>query len=654
MRSAGLAPLSYRLRTELAAEAWHFNPVGRFSDAVHRQGYWTSSALPGPDPGITNGYRLPRRGNTIDQANDSGYSRLDDGSAATFWKSSPYLDPHFTGEPETAHPQWAMVDLGAARPVDAIRLDWALPYATRLRVQRWAGPGPPYRLGAEGEHRRFAATADSGDWRDFARGTASGRGSAQLLRLADRPEPVRWVRVLMTASSHTAPPGSADLRDRLGFALRELAVGVLGPGRRLRDWVRHAPSRARQSVVWVSSTDPWHRAADRDPDVEQPSLQRVLASGLAQGRPLLVPAADQYGTPADAAAEARFLRALHAPVRALELGEEPDGQLIGPEDEAALYGQAARAVRRAAPALPLGGPSLSTARPDWTVPPDAAGSRSWTGRFVAALRRRGELGLLGFFSFEWYPFDDVCQGPAGVAAQLRSAPALLSEIVARQRRDGLPVAVPLMITEYGYSPFAAEPEVDLPGALLDAEVAARFLAVGGAASFVYGPEPDAPMRESTRCATYGNLTLLVSDDRHRIRSRAASYWTMRMLTRLWTQPSGGRHVLYGATLNGPAATRRTVDAYPLRRPDGRLSILLFNRDPARGHAVTLRARGGRPNSLRGPLDVYRFWSARYRWRPRGPAGSAGPDLPALHRVRGGPTVVLPPYSLTVVLARAGA
>src|SRR5258706_6682724 len=44
MLSAGFKSLGYRLRTELANDAWHWNSYGKWSDANYSQGYWTSDS----------------------------------------------------------------------------------------------------------------------------------------------------------------------------------------------------------------------------------------------------------------------------------------------------------------------------------------------------------------------------------------------------------------------------------------------------------------------------------------------------------------------------------------------------------------------------------------------------------------------------------
>src|SRR6267378_4377041 len=186
MRSAGFGPLTYRLRTELAGEVWHWNPRGTWSNPAHQCGYWISDDSLAEPIDLSYGYRLPRRGNTIDQANDDGYSRITDGNENSFWKSNPYLDSHFTGESDDAHPQWVVIDLGAPKSVNAIRIHWGTPYATRYRVDYWPGDDPMH-----------LHPDDDDDWQPFANGTiADAHGGSELVRLAERPRAVQFVRIL--------------------------------------------------------------------------------------------------------------------------------------------------------------------------------------------------------------------------------------------------------------------------------------------------------------------------------------------------------------------------------------------------------------------------------------------------------------------------
>jgi hypothetical protein len=136
MLSTGLGMLTYRLYTELSIEDWHWNPAGDYSDGARHRGYWTSSPTAGAST-ITNsfGYRLPHRGSSRDQGDDDGYSRIDDGRPATYWKSNPYLTHAYTGQPDSANPQWAVVQFLQPEAIDAIRVSWSNPYATRYLVQ---------------------------------------------------------------------------------------------------------------------------------------------------------------------------------------------------------------------------------------------------------------------------------------------------------------------------------------------------------------------------------------------------------------------------------------------------------------------------------------------------------------------------------------
>jgi hypothetical protein len=636
MQTAGLKSITYRLRTELADEAWHWNPEGTWSDAAHQQGYWTSAPTSSAPIMISYGYRLPRRGNTHDQADDTGYSRIDDGDPTTFWKSNPYLDARFTGEDAALHPQWVLVDLGHAVPVDAALLSWGAPYAVGYSVQYWTGTDDPFSI----------ADASSGSWRDFAQGVVTGgTGGDEVRRVAATPHSTQFVRIRMTKGSGQAPAGSTDGRDGIGFALRELSVGTQDAAGAFHDAMRHGARAGAQSQIYVSSTDPWHRGADLDPNTEQPGFDRVLASGLLNNVPAMVPVPVLFSTPEDGQNELRFLAARRFPVGRVELGEEPDGQNVLPEDYAALYLEWATALHAVDPALQLGGPSLQTGFAEVRVWADGSGETSWLRRLVRYLTQRGAMGELGFFSVEWYPFDDPCSPPA---PNLAREPALLASAFRRWAGDGL-ASVPKVITEYGYSAQAAQAEVDLPGALLNTDFAAQFLSLGGDAAFLYGYEPNVLLKEPG-CAGWGNNLLVQSDDQYRILDRVATYHAVRLVTQDWLQPVNEPQQLYRTTVVLHGGPHTSLTAYAVRRPDGRWGMLLLDKDPRRPLTVDVRFTGRGAPTFRSGAHLFHFGPDQYQWRPNGENGRPARSLPPVQtRARAGQAVAMKPYSIAVLV-----
>jgi hypothetical protein len=650
MLSAGLGPLTYRLRTELGSEAWHWNPRGTWSDPIHNCGYWTSDDSLGEPINVSYGYRLPRRGNTVDQANDDGYSRIADGDSNSFWKSNPYLDSHFTGESDDAHPQWVVIDFGAPKSVNAIRIHWGTPYATQYRVEYWPGDDPMH-----------LHPDDDDDWQPFANGKIDDtHGGSELVRLTERPRAVQFVRILMSGSSHTAAESSGDIRDSLGFAIREIDLGKLGKDGRFHDHVRHAPERHRQTIIYTSSTDPWHRAEDLDPSTEQPGLDFVLRSKLTNNLPVLVAAGVLYDTPENAAAEMQYLLRRNYNLEGVELGEEPDGQWVSPEDYAALYAEVARRLVELKSPLRVGGPSLQNFEDQLLTWSDASGNRSWMNRFLKYIR--GAKVPFDFLSFEFYPFDNIC---ADAAPLLLEIPERLGAMMASLRKDGAPANIPWLMTEYGYSVFAGRPEVDIEGALFNADTVGAFLSLGGAKPYLYGYEPNY-LQDELKCS-WGNLMMLQLSPKSNQLNRLSAYYATQLLTKEWMQPVSEQHEIFPVTLsetkNGshglPAVAsakagvmRPTITAYAVRRPEKQWALLAINKNPKRAAQLKVQFNlpgAKQPLSFVGQVEVIQFSRQQYAWHDDGPNGQPIRSLPPAQFTReASSSYELPPYSLTVL------
>jgi hypothetical protein len=549
------------------------------------------------------------------------------------------LDSHFTGESEDAHPQWAVIDFGTPKLLNAIRIHWGTPYATRYRIEYWPGDDPMH------------LNLDDDDWQLFGNGEIdNAHGGSELVRLTERPRAVQFVRILMSRSSHIGADSSGDIRDSLGFAIREIDLGRIGKDGRFHDHIRHAPDRHRQTIIYTSSTDPWHRAEDIDYDTEQPGLDFILRSKLTNNLPVLVPVGVLYDTPENSMAEIQYLLRRNYSLEGIELGEEPDGQWVSPEDYAALYAGVARRIADLKSPLKIGGPSLQNFEDQLLTWADASGNRSWVNRFLKYVR--GISVPFDFLSFEFYPFDNVCADPA---SQLLKIPKRLGAIMDSLRKDGVPADIPWLMTEYGYSVFAGRPEVDIEGAFFNADTVGAFLSLGGAKPYLYGYEPNY-LQDELKCS-WGNLMVLQLTPKSDRLNRLSTYYAAQLLTKEWMQPVTAYHEIFPVTINemkngAHGVTRPTVTAYAVRRPDKQWALLAINKDPKRAAQLNVQfkiSRTRQPLNFVGKVETIQFSRAQYAWRDDGPNGHPIRSLPPVQFTReASPAYELPPYSLTIL------
>lgn len=629
MLDAGYGWLSYRLFTELSVQDWHWNPAGRFSQG--NEGYWTSSAVPGPHPiSDSYGYRLPDRGFTTDQGNNEDYSRIDDGDPNTYWKSNPYLTRHFTGDPDSEHPQWIIVDLGNPHNVNAVRIDWSSPYATQFQIEYWTGDDAINDPG-------------TGEWQLFPLGTVTrATGGQNLVRLSPVPIPVRFVRVLMTQSSNTCDShGGSDIRNCVGYVVNEIYLGLVNAKGRFTDYVRHSPCGGeqpkkyacgwRQTATYVSSVDPWHTSATRVRNQEQPGLDLIELTGLTRHLGAMFPVPMLYSTPQNAVNEVRYLKARGYDIEFVELGEEPDGQYTAPEDDAALYAQWARAIHAVDPSLKLGGPVFSGVNTELETWPDASGNISWLNRFLNYLKSHNGMSELAFMSFEHYPFGGCDEG-ALLHSDLLQEPSVMEGIVNQWHSDGLPASVPLFITEANFSAVNFTPvPMQIEGALWQADYMASALANGVRKVVYYQYEP-VPLSRNSGCPQqWGNLTMFVADRNARISSRAAQFWAAQMLTKYWLYPPNETFTLYPGTTNVRESGLPLVTAYAAQRSDNTWSVLFINKD-IKPHTIDLEfpwvhgAYFGW-DFLAGAVQQITFGPAQYAWHAEGVNSKPKPDHP---------------------------
>jgi hypothetical protein len=378
-------------------------------------------------------------------------------------------------------------------------------------------------------------------------------------------------------------------------------------------------------MTYCSSVDPWHEPSDLDEHAgEQVGFDLFfMPNGYTRGLPTMVPIALIYSTPEDAANELTYLETRGYPISHVEMGEEPDGHFMTPEDYAALYVQFATVLHKVDPKLKLGGPIFTGVNKDIEVWPDAAGQTSWTGRFINYLKSHNAINELAFFSFEHYPFE-----PGKIQwSNLYDEPKLVTGIMKIWREDGVPENVPLLITECNLSWVDSEAFPDIFGGLWLADYIGSFLNGGGAAvyTFHYMPSPIGHGANGSR----GTFAMFSSDQNLKILQPLSQYFASQLINLEWVQPGSGEHKIFNAASDiTDGAGNTLVTAYAVHRPDGDWSLMIVNKDQENPHTVKVSFEdAGQPaaGSFSGPLTAKIFGKAQYQWHPA--TLQADPDGP---------------------------
>lgn len=435
----------------------------------------------------------------------------------------------------------------------------------------------------------------------------------------------------MTETSGRGAPECTDPRDRMGYALQEVELGFLKDGK-FQDHVIHRADQ-KQTMVTVSSTDPWHRASDLDEKTEQPGIDAVAISRLGNDQPILWSLPVLYDTPENAAVLVSYFkkRDYLKPHQRIELGEEPDGQHVDPKDFGELYSQIAKKIQDLQPATcnlrpVLGGPSFVTidCQPNDTT--YRFDHRRWLRPFFRQLRHHHREKDFQFLTFEWYPFDEI----------LLPAPELLCKQTGSLRRamsllqhGGVPKSMPLLITEYGYSVFSGKPEVKMEAALLNAEIVSEFLASGGTTAYLYGYEPNT--LESGINGSWGNLMMLL--ERGESLVPLPTFYGAQMVTDL---------------------VKKQTEVFPIKNSQHNLAAYVFhqknsdqwtflcvNKNPTKSYQVTL--------GNQSPLEKISYSSKNYLWHADAANGFPSKNEPPQHEIiSAGVPIVIEPWSLTVL------
>jgi len=115
--------------------------------------------------------------------------------------------------------------------------------------------------------------------------------------------------------------------------------------------------------------------------------------------------------------------------------------------------------------------------------------------------------------------------------------------------------------------------------------------------------------------TFGMFTI---NNNYEIQQPLAQFFVAQLINLEWVQPDGGVHQVYAAKSDvEDGAGHELVTAYAVKRPDGRWSLMLVNRDQQNAHKVRIAFQGQSDSAgnFAGPVEIATFGSTQYQWHP---------------------------------------
>ena len=274
--------------------------------------------------------------------------------------------------------------------------------------------------------------------------------------------------------------------------------------------------------------------------------------------------------------------------------------------------------------------------------------QKWTKIFLTYLQDHRHSADFDFFTFEWYPFDDVCAPPA---PQLAANPVMMATSIRNLRENILPQDIPIYIMEYGYSSHSGRAQVDIEGALMYADIMGQSLTLGIGKAFLYGYEPTF-LDQYNNCS-WGNNMLFAMNEKGKIIFHTAAWYGVNMLTHWWAVPVDSALEVYSAKtvlVNEPE--QKLITAYAILTPAKKWSIILINKDPKHTWNVDVsifNTSSAARSALHYPVHMIQYSRLQYHWKANGPKGHPTLALPPIDKMIPSKNIVtLPPYSVTIV------